>query len=73
MTTTKNIDVNGKFFRCPIDWTVEQGEQRIRSFYGLKNGGIEHDGVPVLGTVLIGTLAGSLAFVGGSSAGNAFF
>ncbi len=63
--TTKDIAVNGQVFPCPLSWTVEQAEERIRSRYFLQGGGIEEDGVPVLGTALIRDLAGALAFVGG--------
>lgn len=67
--TTKGIDADGVVFHFPIDLTVEEAEIRIRSSYGLENGGIEEDGVPVLGTLSIGSLTGSLAFVGGSLTG----
>ena len=69
MTTKKDVHVNGQVFRCSVEWTVEQAETRIRSFYGLQNGGIVEDGDPVLGTQLISSLTGTLAFVGGQQLG----
>lgn len=48
---------------------MEQARTRIRSFYGLQNGGIAENGDPVLGTQLIGSLTGPLAFVGGQQSG----
>ena len=62
---TKDINVNGQVFRCPIEWTVEEAESKIRSRYGLQIGGIEEDGIPVLGTARIKDVAGPLTFVGG--------
>ena len=49
---TKNIDVNGETFCCPITWTVKQARERIRARYGLQGGGIDENNIPVLGTVL---------------------
>jgi hypothetical protein len=51
---TKNITVNGEVFRCPIDWTVDQAESKIRSAYLLAGyphiGYLQEGGVPLLGT-----------------------
>lgn len=63
--TTKEIAVNGQVYHCPTEWTVEKATDRIKLGYGLQNGGIEQDNVPVLGTALISSLTGDLAFVGG--------
>lgn len=41
-----NIDIEGhKNFPCPVDRTVEEAENKIRSMYGLLNGGILKNGV----------------------------
>ena len=41
-----NIHIAGyNDFHCPIDWTVEKAEKKIRSGYGLLNGLIERNGV----------------------------
>lgn len=64
---TKNIDVNGEAFPCPIEWTVDQAEARIKSFYSFPRGGIRQNNVPVLGNLLIGSLTGNLVYVGGQS------
>ncbi len=65
--TSKNIAVNGKIFRCPIEWTVEQARCEIRSRYVLPGGDIEEDGVPLLGSVLIRLTSGALVFVAGQT------
>ena len=64
--------MNGEDFNCPKEWNVEKAEARIRTRYGLQFGGIEANGVAVLSTSLISSLAGDLAFVGGKpiQAGN---
>lgn len=64
---TKDIDVNGVVFPCPVEWTVIQAVTNIRSIYVLQGGGIRHDGVPVSESDprSIGSFAGALAFVGG--------
>ena len=62
---TKDITVNGEVFPCPNDWTVDQAETRIRSFYVLAGGGLREGGVPLLGTQRIGDTVGALSFVGG--------
>ncbi len=54
-------------FQCPTVWNVDQAKGRIRSRYGIRGGGIEHNGVPVLGTALISSFTGNLVFVGGQS------
>lgn len=64
---TKNIDVNGEVFPCPIEWTVDQAEARIKSFYSFSRGGIRQNNVSVLGNWLIGSLTGNLVYVGGQS------
>ena len=64
---TKDINVHGNVFPCPTDWTVEEAEARIRSSYGIQFGGIEHNGISVLGTSLISSFTGNLDFVGGQS------
>jgi hypothetical protein len=60
---TKDIDVNGQVFPCPVRWTVALAEREIRSWYGFQGGGIYEDGIPVLGTELISSLTGTLTFV----------
>ena len=65
--STKDINVHGNVFPCPIDWTVEEARARIRSSYGLQGGRIDHNGIPVLGTCLISSFTGNLDFVGGQS------
>ena len=62
---TKDITVRGEVFPCPKDWTVDQAKEEIRSFYVLAGGGLQADGVPLLGTQRIGDTAGALSFVGG--------
>lgn len=69
---SKDIDVGGRVFHCPVEQAVEQAETTIRSRFGLQVGGIDQDGLPALGTAPISSLTGSLAFVDGCSAGNAF-
>ena len=61
----KDITVNGEVFPCPTDWTVDEAEPRIRSFYVLAGGGLRADGLPLLGTKRIGDTVGALSFVGG--------
>ena len=40
-----NIHIAGhNDFHCPVGWTVEQARNKIRSMYGLINGGIERNG-----------------------------
>jgi hypothetical protein len=40
-----NIRISGqKDFPCPVSWTVEKAEERIRSMFGLVNGGILKNG-----------------------------
>ena len=63
----KDVAVNGQICRCGADWTVEVAERRIRSRFGLQFGSLEEDGVVLLEGVVIGSLAGSLAFVGGQA------
>ncbi len=58
------VIVNGAIFNCPIDWTVEEAEARIRSRYVLEGGGVEENGIPVLATAQISALAGALTFAG---------
>eukprot|EP01031_Cornospumella_fuschlensis_P030373 gene30373-36700_t len=62
---TKNISVNGTVFSCPVGWTVDQAEARIRSRFGLQFGGLEADSIPQLGDNLISNITGTLAFAGG--------
>ncbi len=63
--TTKDISVNGTVFPCPVAWTVDQAEGRIRSAFCLHFGGLRSDGIPQLGSDLISNTTGSLVFVGG--------
>ncbi len=63
--TTKDVTVNGKVFPCPVNWSVEEAEKRIRSRYELQGGGIEHNNVPVQATNLISSFTGTLVFVDG--------
>ena len=67
MATTHNVAVNGNTFPCPVNWTVEAAEQRIRSRYNFVGGGIDRDGVPLAASEVIGN-TGLLTFVGGTSA-----
>ena len=63
---TRNIEVNGSNFRCPVGATVDQAEIRIRSRYLLAGGGLEDEkGALVDGAALIGATTGYLTFVGG--------
>lgn len=71
--TAKTIVVNGEVFPCPIGWSVDQAEAKIRYEYSFQRGGIRQNGVAVLGHLLIGSLTGTLVYVGGSSTGKEFF
>ena len=63
--STKDITVNGNIFQCPTDWNVDQAEATIRSYYGIRFGRIEHNGIStVLATTLISTFTGNLVYVG---------
>ncbi len=64
---TKDITVivNGAIFKCPIDWTVAEAREEIRSEYELHGGAIKQDGIAVRATYLISALTGTLTFVGG--------
>lgn len=62
---TKDIIVKGSNFRCPVGWTVDQAETKIRSVFGLQFGGLTSDGIPQLGSELVVNITGTLAFVGG--------
>ena len=63
--TTKDINVNGEVFRCPVDWTVMEARDEIRSRFVLHGGGIYHNNVPVRATDLISSFTGTLVFFGG--------
>ena len=65
---TKDIRVimNGEIYPCPVGWTVETAERRIRSRYVLQGGELQHNAIPVdEETDQIGSFAGALNFVGG--------
>ena len=65
---TKDIRVimNGEIYPCPVGWTVEKAERRIRSRYVLQGGELQHNANPVdEETDQIGSFAGALNFVGG--------
>eukprot|EP01040_Poterioochromonas_malhamensis_P014943 gene14943-16633_t len=49
-------------FPCPVGWTVAQAEERIRSRYGLINGGIDRNGEAMAATDTI-TADGNYQFV----------
>ena len=66
MAATQDITVNGSAFPCPVGWTVEAAELRIRSRYNLVGGGIDRNGVPLAASEVIGN-TGELSFVGGAS------
>ena len=62
---TKDIAVNGTVFHCPVVWTVDQAEARIRSGFALHGGFIQADGKIQLGSTFISNITGTLTFVGG--------
>ena len=62
---TKSIIVGTQIFPCPIGWTVNQARDEIRSRFGLQNGGLDENGIPVLGSAMISSFRGNLTFVGG--------
>ena len=66
MAATQDITVNGSAFPCPVGWTVEAAELRIRSAFTLAGGYIDRDGVPLAPSEVIGN-TGELTFVGGTS------
>lgn len=58
-----NIHIyNHRNFPCPVGWTVEETESRIRSMYGLVNGGIIKNGIVMRSTDSI-TADGEYQFV----------
>mmetsp|Transcript_14470 Transcript_14470/g.19822 ORF Transcript_14470/g.19822 Transcript_14470/m.19822 type:complete len:568 (-) Transcript_14470:262-1965(-) len=60
------ILVNGQNYNCPVGWTVDIAESKIRSFFGLQFGELRQDDIPLLGTDLISSIPiGDLSFVGG--------
>jgi hypothetical protein len=66
-TTPVGLTSRGKakFFPCPVVWTVEEAEGRIRTRFDLSGGGIECNNVPMWSTDVIGKAEGVLTFVGG--------
>jgi hypothetical protein len=64
---TKNITVNEYSFPCPVVWSVDQAKTEIRSRYLFVGGGLEANGIPLLGTEMIQSTVGVLSFVGGQS------
>ena len=64
--TVKIIKVEGKpDFPCPIDWTVEQAKNEIKSGNFLVGGFLLENGEPLLGNTLISSTTGALLFTGG--------
>jgi hypothetical protein len=67
--TSKEIEVNGKLFRCPVTATVDNAVANIRSRFGLVHGGLEDEnGALMHGDQTIGSTCGSLSFVDGRPA-----
>jgi hypothetical protein len=66
-TTPVHLTSRGKakFFPCPVVWTVEEAEGRIRTRFDLSGGGIECNNVPMWSIDVIGKAEGVLTFVGG--------
>jgi hypothetical protein len=52
----------GKFFPCPVGWTVDRAETRIRTMYRLEGGGVLQNGVAMDSVDLI-TSDGDYRFV----------
>lgn len=64
--TVRIIKVEGKpDFPCPIDWTVEQAKNEIKSGNFLVGGFLLENGEPLLGNTLISSTTGALLFTGG--------
>jgi hypothetical protein len=56
----------GEVVRCPLTWTVDNAEAKIRASFELSGGRIEDQyGVTMEGTDVIGNAVGDLTFVGG--------
>ena len=62
MAAAKGVNVRGQNFPCRVEWTVDQAEGKIRTTFCLEGGRIDQDGLPVLGSVSIGSLSGDLVF-----------
>lgn len=67
-TTNIRVIVAGRDYSCPVEWTVEEARNEIQTRYSLIGGAIENNGIPVLGSALIGSLAGPLTFIDGQPA-----
>ena len=66
MAQPRDIHVGEYIFPCPVSASVDQAENRIRSQYGLKFGGLEDQNGALIDTnAPIGTAIGTISFVGG--------
>ena len=65
MNVTKNIIVGEQIFPCPVNWTVDQARNEIRSAFVLSGGYIAENNIPLAGTDTIREKTGDLEFVAG--------